>query len=403
MSSIPGNAERVTAAVGDGDAVDPARFQSIAGRWLMFSDYGPVAQRHMAIAWACVFGCALADAVWLPNSRLSLASSNWAGLLQDIVGCALAGAFVAVASRRLRGDESRPAIVLGRALHLTELLWRAGVPIGALLAASGTMSYLMTSANLPLRDAELAYVGRVLGFDWLGFLTTTNSSSFLAELLTRIYHTISLVGHLVFVWLALHRRGERLAELIAILSLSTVALCAAMWLVPAAGAFAFYNPAPELFGNYSAQGEMWLFARAFTMLRSGTLSVIEWSALEGVVSFPSFHTMLGIMIIYAARDTRWLLIPVLLVNGTMIVSTLTVGGHHLADVLAGAGLTFAAILVVRHAEPASTRAPKTRRQLAQGAVKHRFPDLVLSQGDARPRRVLTNAPRDEEIKPAMTQ
>ncbi len=347
MSSISGNAERIAAAIADGVAVDRARFQSIVGRWLMFSDYGPVAQRHMAIAWSCVFGCALADAVWLPNSRLSMASSNWASLLQDIVFCALAGAFIAVASRRLRSDASRPAIVLGRALRLTELLWQAAVPIVALLAAGGTLSYLMTSADLPLRDAQLAYVDRVLGFDWLGFLNTTNSSPFLAELLTRVYQTIGSVAQLVFLWLALHRRGERLAEFIAILSLSTVALCAGMWLAPAAGAFAFYKPAPELFGNYAAQGEMWPFARAFTMLRSGALSVVDLSALEGVVSFPSFHTILGIMTIYALRDTRWLMIPVVFLNGTMIVSTLTVGGHHLADVLAGAGLTFAAILFVR--------------------------------------------------------
>ena len=39
--------------------------------------------------------------------------------------------------------------------------------------------------------------------------------------------------------------------------------------------------------------------------------------------------------------------PVLLGNGTMFVSTLTVGGHPFADVLAGAGLTIGAILLVR--------------------------------------------------------
>jgi membrane-associated phospholipid phosphatase len=53
------------------------------------------------------------------------------------------------------------------------------------------------------------------------------------------------------------------------------------------------------------------------------------------------------MTTYALRDTRWLFIAVLLLNATMIVSTLPVGGHHLVDVLAGAGLTFAAILLVR--------------------------------------------------------
>jgi membrane-associated phospholipid phosphatase len=356
MSSISGIAEHTTAAAGKGVAVNPARLQGILGRWLMFSDYGPVAQRHMAVVWSCVFGCALAVAIWLPNSRLSMASSNWTSLLQGIFFCALTGAFIAIASRRLRSDESRPALVLRRTLTLTELLWRAALPVIALLAAGGTLSYLMTSANLPLRDAELAYVDRALGFDWLGFLNATNSSPFLAELLTRVYQTIGLVAQLVLVWLALHRQGERLAEFIAILSLSTVALCIGMWLVPAAGAFAHHKPAPELFGNYAARGEMWGFAGAFTMLRNGALSVIDLSALEGVVSFPSFHTILGIMTTYAIRGTRWLMIPILLLNGTMIVSTLTVGGHHLADVLAGAGVTFAAILLVRlsrlpHASP----------------------------------------------------
>jgi membrane-associated phospholipid phosphatase len=347
MSSISDVAERTTATVDNAVAVDPARLQSFVGRWLMFSDYGATAQRHMATVWSCVLGCALADAVWLPNSRLSFASSNWTGLLQGIVCCALAGVFIAVASSRLRSDQRRPAVVLRTVLTVTELLWRATLPIGALLTAGVTLSYLITSADLPLRDALLARVDRDLGFDWLRFLDMTNSSPFVAALLVRVYQTIGPVAELVIIWLALNRRGERLAELAAILSLSTVGLCIGTWLVPAAGAFAYYGPAPQRVENFSALGEMWSFAHTFTMLRDGSLSVIDLSALQGVVSFPSFHTVLGVMTIYALRDTRWLMIPVLLLNATMIASTLPVGGHHLADVLAGAGLTFGAILLVR--------------------------------------------------------
>jgi membrane-associated phospholipid phosphatase len=352
MSSISDIAEsdiakRAIAAAGNDVAVDPTRLQSIVGRWLMFSDYGGVAQRHMAIVWSCVLACAFADAVWLPNSRLSFASSNWTGFLQAIVCCMLAGGFIAVASRRLRSDAKRPAIVLRTTLLVTELLWRAALAIGALLAAGATLSYLITSADLPLQDVLLARVDRDLGLNWPYFLETANSSPFFAEMLVRVYQTIGPVTELAIVWLALNRRGERLAEFIAILSLSTVGLCLGMWLVPAAGAFAYYGPAPQLFGNFSALGEMWSFFHAFTMLRDGSLSVIDLSALQGVVSFPSFHTVLGVMTIYALRDTRWLMIPVLLLNGVMIVSTLPVGGHHLADVLAGAGLTFGAILLVR--------------------------------------------------------
>jgi membrane-associated phospholipid phosphatase len=92
---------------------------------------------------------------------------------------------------------------------------------------------------------------------------------------------------------------------------------------------------------------MWPFAHAFTMLRNGSLTVIDLSELQGVVSFPSFHTVLGVITTYALRDTLWLMIPVLLINGTMIVSTMPIGGHHLVDVLAGAGLTVGAMLLLR--------------------------------------------------------
>jgi membrane-associated phospholipid phosphatase len=347
MSSIYDKAEPIAAAVGTGVAVDPGRLQSAVGRWLMFSDYGETAQRHMAVVWSCVLGCALADAIWLPNSRLSFASSNWPDLLQGLAGCGLAAIFLTVSFSRLRSDTSRPAVVLQAVLTITELLWRAALPIGALLTAGATLSYLITSADLPLQDAVLANLDRDLGFFWPRFLDMANSSPILASSFVRAYQTIGPIAALVIVWLALTRHGERLTELVAVLSLSTVGLCIGMWLVPAAGAFAYYAPAPQRFTNFSALGEMWTFAQAFTMLRDGSLSVIDLSDLQGVVSFPSFHTVLGVLTTYALRDTKWLVIPVLLVNAAMIASTMPVGGHHLVDVLAGAGLTFGAILLVR--------------------------------------------------------
>jgi membrane-associated phospholipid phosphatase len=343
MSSISDIAEQATPPVGE----DATRLQSFAARWLMFSDYGAAAQRHMAITWSCVLACALADALWLPTSRLSFPSSNWIGLLQGLACCVLGGGFIVIASRRLRGDATSPAAVLRTTLLATELLLRTTLPIGALLAAGATLSYLIASADLPLQDALLARVDRDLGFDWLHVLDTTNSSPVLAGLLVRVYQSIGPIAELAVIWPVLNRRGERLAEFMAILSLSTIGACVGMWLVPAAGAFAYYRPEPQLFSNFSALGEMWPFSHAFNMLRDGSLSVIDLTSLQGVISFPSFHTMLGVMTIYALRDTRWIMIPVLLVNGAMIVSTMPVGGHHLTDVLAGAGLTLGAILLVR--------------------------------------------------------
>jgi len=339
-------AEPSTAAVGGGAAIRLAGYRSVAGRWLTFSDYGSVAQRHMALAWSCALACGLADAIWLPFSRLSFAASNWLSLFQGVAYCALACVLIAVAFGRLQGDASRVGVALRTALTTTELLCRTVLVIGALLTAGATLSYIITAAELPLKDALLAEADRGLGFYWPRFLEATNSSPFLASLLTRAYQTTGLVTEFVILWLAVMRNGERLAEFLAVLGVCTVGLCIGMWLVPAAGAFAYYGPAPGLFDNYSALGKMWTFNHTFNMLRNGTLSVVNLSALDGVVSFPSFHTMLGVMTTYAMRDSRWLIL-VFLLNATMIVATMPVGGHHLVDVLAGAGLTLGAILLVR--------------------------------------------------------
>ncbi|WGR98939.1 phosphatase PAP2 family protein [Bradyrhizobium sp. ISRA443] len=357
MSSISG-IEKPTASAGvRGLTLDPIRVRPALGRWFMFSDYGAVAQRHMAIVWSCVVGYALVDVIWLQSSGLSFAPSNWTIILKCVACSAFAGIFIAVAHSRLAGDQSRPAILLRGVLLLTELLWRTSLPIGGLLLTGVTLTYLITAANLPLRDNVLAHVDRLLGFDWLSFLQATNSSPLVVNLLARAYNAIGPLSNLVLISLVLRRRGDRITEFMAVLSLSTVAVCIGMALVPAAGAFAYFHPAPQLFANFSALGEMWPFLRTFLMLRDGTLSIIDLSTPDGIVSFPSFHTMLGLITIYAARDTRWLLIPVLIVNATMILATMPVGGHHLSDVLAGGALTIGAILLVRRQNTA-TPAPE---------------------------------------------
>src|ERR1700724_4307275 len=121
-----------------------------------------------------------------------------------------------------------------------------------------------------------------------------------------------------------------------------------MLLVPAAGAFVYFEPAQQLFDNFAAGREMWPFLDAFNALRDGSLTKINISSVQGVVSFPSFHTMLGIITTYALRDTRALLIPAIVLNGTMIVSTLPVGGHYLADVLVGAAISIPAFPGLRY-------------------------------------------------------
>jgi membrane-associated phospholipid phosphatase len=339
------------------DAVAASRLaKRIAYRWLLLSDYGAAAQRHMTIAWACIFALVATNMIWLANSSMVFATANWPSLFRIGLWMALLGGCFALALRRLGSENDRTAHLLTSALERADLAWRSFLPTIALLTALVTYSYLATAAALPLRDDVLAAIDVDLGFHWPSFLSVVNASPLFFKVLTTAYDSIEPVGIGMIIWLALFRRGERLAEFIAVLSVTVIALCVVMLMVPAAGAFAFYQPAPELYANLAPAGAMWTFSREFTMLRNGSLSVIDLAATTGVVSFPSFHTILAIVTVYPLRDTRWLMRAVMAVNGTMIVATMPVGGHHLADVLAGAAVAVGAIIVVRRALPLSATA-----------------------------------------------
>jgi membrane-associated phospholipid phosphatase len=199
-----------------------------------------------------------------------------------------------------------------------------------------------------LKDAFLAELDSHLGFHWPSFLSAINDRPFLADLLVKAYASTAALTQGVVIWLSIGGRGERLSEFLALLCLSSLGLAVGMLLAPAAGAFVYFEPARELFDNFTPGRDMWPFLDAFNDLRDGSLTEIDISAVQGVVSFPSFHTMLGIVTTYALRDTRTLFIPAAIINGLMIVATLPVGGHYLVDTLAGAAISIAACHGLRH-------------------------------------------------------
>jgi membrane-associated phospholipid phosphatase len=342
-------------------------FAEFAGHWLLLSDYGIAARRCMVIAWTCILGLAAVDAVWLANSHMTFAAANWPSLLNSsfwiIFGCGC----LAIVSKRLKNETDRTALLLKSVLQRIEIAWRGLLPSIVLMAALVTYSYLATAVSWPLRDDVLAAIDRGLGFDWLNFLSFTDSSVF-AKPLVRAYESTDAVTTGVIVWLALCKRGERLAEFIAIVCVSVIGLSITMLAVPAAGAFAFYKPATQLFAHYAPSGEMWTFLREFMMLRDGSLSTINLATAQGVVNFPSFHTILAIVTVYPLRDTRWLMVPLILLNGTMMVATLPVGGHHLSDVLAGATIALSAIAFVRYVSGAKNAHVGVMGSPAEGRV-----------------------------------
>lgn len=309
--------------------------------------------RNARLTLACIAVLFVVDAIWLHRSSLRFAPENWWLLAALTVPGAVIGLLQRAGNDRLIGLRLWP--LLRRPLRQAARVWRGGIVLALVMALFLVFTYLATAAALPLRDDVLVRIDRSLGFDWPLFLAVTNRHPRIAALLSLCYHSTGLLLVGIVVWLSAMGRTIRLAELHAVLALTLLGLTAAMVLVPTAGAFAYYSPGADAFGNFARADEMWSFYATFVALREGTLATIQLSQASGIVSFPSFHAALGVVTVYALRDSRWLVAPVLALNAVMVAAVLPVGGHHLAELLAGLSISAAAIAIVRRRSGAAAR------------------------------------------------
>ena len=205
------------------------------------------------------------------------------------------------------------------------------------------MTYLATGAGFPLVDAQLAAFDAAIGFDWNAHVAWVNASPWLV---TVLYETYMLILNSMFALLALllaTRRWDRIGELIwcmGMLSLASIPFCL---LTPAIGAYAWYQPAADIIANIPADAGRYHLSQ-FTALRDGTQTGFLLSQTNGIVTFPSFHTIVPVLGAWSLRRT-WAFWPVAAGAVLMVLSTLAIGGHHLADVLAGVALSALAIYI----------------------------------------------------------
>lgn len=197
------------------------------------------------------------------------------------------------------------------------------------LKAFTPLTYLAAAAGYPLVDHTLASLDATLfGFDWYGEANWVAHHPMLDWLLRRAYFSIYYQGALVFLIGSVSRPGDRNGEIIWQFCISLVLTCAVFVFTPA-------------LGHVAHIGTEWM--KTLMMIRNGEWTAFDCSHVEGIISFPSFHTTLAILLVYAVRHHRWALAILLPLNMLLVVATLSVGGHYLVDVVAGGAVAFISI------------------------------------------------------------
>jgi membrane-associated phospholipid phosphatase len=326
----------------------PTTFLRLMDRWFLLGAYGRQTRFHMAAAWLTLGSIVAVDVVWLLLSDLSFAEDNWGSIVRLVLFSAMAFGLCGLVSYRLAGATDRIGCLLREVGNRVELFVVAMLAFGLLAVAIIAYCYLATAAALPLQDALLARMDRSLGFDWVGFVKFANSSALLSWLLVESYRSTPymLVG--TVLCLCISGQSRRLAELLALMCLTFVGIAVGTLMLPAEGAYAYHNPSIADYYNFGSGSGMW-HHQLLTAIRSGATRVIDFNTPNSncLITFPSGHTVLAIITTYALRSSRWTLVPALLVNGMMLVSTIPHGGHYLVDVIAGAAIAACAIAAVR--------------------------------------------------------
>lgn len=244
-----------------------------------------------------------------------------------------------------------PCVMLGlRALGL-----RKGALIAEhfslLLVATTTicvLAYLSVAASGPLADARLMAMDRALGFDWLTGYRFVEAHSGLRRVLEVAYGSPILQIVYFSVLLGLMGRKQRLRDMFWVFVCGGLLACLGGLLLPALG------PAK----SFGIQAHS--FVPVIEHLISGRDLTFTLSGMTGVVSFPSFHTTMALMFIWAFRGTGpvgWIMTGV---NLTMLCSVPFFGNHYLTDMIAGAAVMALSLAAVKSA-------PVLRKRLSDAA------------------------------------
>lgn len=188
-----------------------------------------------------------------------------------------------------------------------------------------TLSYLAYTTDKPLVTSALAEIDHSLGFYAPSLVLWFWQHKWLNLIFAFIYNSFLYQKPFTLLYLSLRGRIDQLESFMMqylIAGFLTIFMGA---IFPAEGTYAWYHFQP----NAAQAGDL---ARLYELRQH----IVNLGQLNGIVEFPSFHTTLGVIYVYAFRDeNKFIFIPILLLNILLIFSCLSHGGHFLIDIIGG--------------------------------------------------------------------
>jgi hypothetical protein len=201
------------------------------------------------------------------------------------------------------------------------LLW-----IGFLLFGA-TLTYVAASTARPLCDAGFAALDASLGFDWLAWTAFVERHRLLDLAFKLVYPTIFPQVLFAIIYFAIKRRPERNDELWWTAALALAVTTIGFALFPGLGAGIHFDRMELPMRTYLPD--------LLNLRDQAGMHHFSVSHMQGIITMPSYHAVLAVIIPIAFRGLRTLFWCTLLLNSFMLFSLPSEGSHYLCDIVAG--------------------------------------------------------------------
>ncbi|HEV7260714.1 MAG TPA: phosphatase PAP2 family protein [Bosea sp. (in: a-proteobacteria)] len=288
------------------------------------------AERASRIVWRTIFGLLAVVLLAVPFTNVTIEPLPFTAPFA--VGLALAGAGRYYARRRSDPKIAAALDCMGQSL--------------AFPPATALASYLVVTLGFPMQDAAFHRLDLALGLDWRAMLGWLDRNAWLAPPLTFAYKTYMHQGLVLTLLLCFCGRGMAARSMILAMIMAGVVTVVLSGLMPAVSIFEFLKLTPADYPNLRPAAGLVHLPHVLA-LHSGEAFVFDTRQTHGIITFPSYHAALGLIMLLAAWSHPLLRWPFFVLNAAMIVATPIDGGHYFIDVLAGLAIAALAHVLAR--------------------------------------------------------
>lgn len=279
---------------------------------------------------------------WLPFTGTTLAAGALVGL--------------GLAYRKSQRSDRIAAALVCTGLFIAFSLWLA------------TYNYMLMPVIRPPMDVFLARLDTVVDYRWPEMIALAAQHPVFNTVLKFIYMTTLPQVALMIVVLGLTDRIRDLHTMCLTIAIGATITILFWGLFPSIGP-AWLSPRPDAADLALVRpllGVHWGSDIHRLVLRG--VSFISPDHIDGIIAFPSFHTVLALVVIYFSRNVRWLFPVTLVVNLLMLPALLIHGSHHLVDVPGGVATFLLALAGARRVMAATTSAKTMPARAAVAGV-----------------------------------